>query len=149
MSMLIAWIGNTRRRDHPKARDRRSRRIFAIALGSALALPGVMTATPAVAATPSGTVVPWGGQNYWGESTVPTGLSGVVAVAGGGVHSLALKSDGTVAAWGHLDAAIPAGLTDVIAIAAGSSHSLGLKSDGTVVAWGADYLVSCAGDSLQ
>jgi hypothetical protein len=31
---------------------------------------------------------------------VPSGLAGVVAVAGGGAHSLALKTDGTIAAWG-------------------------------------------------
>ena len=31
---------------------------------------------------------------------VPSGLSKVVAVAAGSYHSLALRSDGTVAAWG-------------------------------------------------
>jgi len=54
---------------------------------------------------------------------------------------LALKSDGTVTAWGYNNfgqATVPAGLSGVTAIAAGDFHSLALKSDGTVVAWGAN-----------
>jgi hypothetical protein len=67
----------------------------------------------------------------------------VIAIAAGYYHSLALKSDGTVVAWGatgvvdYGQADVPAGLSGVTAIAAGGSHSLALKSDGTVVAWGA------------
>lgn len=44
-----------------------------------------------------GFVVAWG-YNGYGEATVPAGLSNVVAVAAGGYNSLALRSDGTVAA---------------------------------------------------
>ena len=54
-------------------------------------------------------------------------------------HNLAVKSDGTVVAWGmnfHGQATVPAGLTDVVAVANGITHSLALKSDGTVVGWG-------------
>jgi hypothetical protein len=72
---------------------------------------------------------------------VPAGLSSVVAIAAGDSHSLALKSDGTVAAWGRNNAGqikVPAGLSSVVAIAAGHYHSLALKSDGTVVAWGCE-----------
>jgi hypothetical protein len=67
------------------------------------------------------------------------GLSNVVAIAGGSLHSLALKSDGTVAAWGdntYGKTTIPVGLSNVVAIAGGGDHNLALKSDGTVVAWG-------------
>jgi len=77
------------------------------------------------------------------QTNVPAGLSGVIAIAAGYYHSLALKSDGTVVAWGatgvvdYGQADVPAGLSGVTAIAAGGSHSLALKSDGTVVAWGA------------
>ncbi len=63
-------------------------------------------------------------------------------IAAGMYHSLALKSDGTVVAWGPAffeEVKVPADLTGVVSIAAGSSHSLALKSDGTVVAWGDNY----------
>ncbi|MBV9895819.1 MAG: hypothetical protein JO020_16765, partial [Chloroflexi bacterium] len=77
-------------------------------------------------------------------------FNGVVAIAGGGYHSLALKNDGTVWAWGGnwdgelgdgttTNQSIPVqvqGLSGVTAIAAGRYFSLALKSDGTVWAWG-------------
>lgn len=103
-----------------------------------------------------GTVVGWG-RNDRGQVTGtanPTGptynsvanpvvlVTGVIAIAAGNEHSLALKSDGTVVGWGNNGSAqttIPAGLSGVIAIAAGGSHSLALKSDGTVVGWGNNH----------
>ncbi len=118
-----------------------------------------------VAAMTDGTVVAWGcGTTYpvtnttytyardFGQCTVPSGLSNVTTIAAGPFHTLALKSDGTVAAWGcgypFRDASsnyqtyyteqcnVPAGLSNVVDIAAGNWHSLALKADGTVVAWG-------------
>src|SRR5438128_1237042 len=71
--------------------------------------------------------------------TIPDGLTNMLAVSGGDSHSLALKSDGSVVAWGFGtdgQTNVPAGLTNVIAISAGSNHSLALKADGTVVGWG-------------
>jgi hypothetical protein len=56
---------------------------------------------------------------------------------------MALKSDGTVVAWGfnsYGQRHVPAGLRGVRAIAAGESHAVALKSDGTVVAWGYNAL---------
>ena len=80
------------------------------------------------------------------------GLSGVVAIACGSTHSVALKRDGSVWAWGSnfsgrlglgtknytpnpTPAMVP-GLKDVIAISAGTDHTVALKRDGTVWAWG-------------
>ncbi len=74
----------------------------------------------------------------------------VVAIAGGGSHTIELKADGTVWAWGSnelgqlgdgttIDSPAPiqvSGLTDITAIAGGDSHSIALKIDGTVWAWG-------------
>jgi Regulator of chromosome condensation (RCC1) repeat/PASTA domain len=73
---------------------------------------------------------------------VPGGLSGVTAISAGHGHSLALKGDGTVVAWGcgsifgNGQCTVPASLAGVTVIAAGLYHSLALKGDGTVVAWG-------------
>ena len=83
-----------------------------------------------------------------------SGLTGVTAIAGGYLYSLALKSDGTVWAWGwnpygelgngtYTDSNTPvqvSGFTGVTAIAGGFEHALALKSDGTVWAWGLQSL---------
>jgi hypothetical protein len=82
------------------------------------------------------------GNNDFGQLEVPAAASNAVAITAGGWHSLALREDGRVLAWGRdLDgeASVPVGLTNVVAIAAGGYHSLALRADGTVVAWGADY----------
>ncbi len=75
-------------------------------------------------------------------------LTGVTAIAGGHYHSLALKTDGTVWAWGYnghgqlgdgttTNRSTPVQvLTGVTAIAGGDHHSLAVKTDGTVWAWG-------------
>jgi len=97
-------------------------------------------ASLAEAGSPAGTVAAWG-SNEFGQANVPPGLSNVVAVAGGGNHTLAIQSNGTVAAWGYNgdgEATVPPGLTSVAAIAGGGWHSLALQSNGTVVAWGSN-----------
>lgn len=86
-----------------------------------------------------GTVVAWGSNGH-GQANVPASLTNVVAIAGGGSHSVALKTDGTLVAWGRNDRGqtqVPEGLSNVEAIAAGWFHTVVLKQDGTVVAWGA------------
>ncbi len=73
-----------------------------------------------------GTVVAWGDNSY-GLTTVPAGLTNVIAISAGGFHNLVLKSDGTVVAWGCPDegqTTIPAGLSGVFAISAGFAHNL-------------------------
>jgi len=64
-----------------------------------------------------------------------------LAVAAGENHSLGVRSDGSVAAWGdwgYGQCDVPSPNADFIAVAGGSRHSLGLKSDGTIVAWGSN-----------
>ena len=72
------------------------------------------------------------------------------SMSGGPAHSLALKNDGTLLAWGNnLDGQLGDGTTtnsstpvavssanNIVAVAAGAFHSLALKSDGTLLAWG-------------
>ena len=41
------------------------------------------------------------GDNSYGQTNIPAGLTNVVAIAVGYEHSLALRADGTVAAWGR------------------------------------------------
>jgi alpha-tubulin suppressor-like RCC1 family protein len=81
-----------------------------------------------------------GGNNSFGQRNVPATMTNdVIAIAAGGTHSLALKANGTVVAWGANDygqTTVPPGLTNVIGIAAGWQHSLALRANGTVVAWG-------------
>ncbi|MCS7336965.1 MAG: immunoglobulin domain-containing protein [Verrucomicrobiae bacterium] len=63
----------------------------------------------------------------------------MVGIAAGGRHSLALRADGTVVAWGwneYGQANVAPGLADVVAVAAGAQHSMALRSDGSVVVWG-------------
>ena len=132
-----------------------------------------------MALSSDGTVATWGynasgelGDNTRTNRSVPVavnmeaGVSAlygktVVAIAAGSDHSLALCSDGTVAAWGlnfrgqlgdntttnrlapvavNTDSGVSAlHGKKVIAIAAGYGHSLALCSDGTVAAWGYNY----------
>ncbi|GAA4224942.1 hypothetical protein GCM10022254_05670 [Actinomadura meridiana] len=120
----------------------------------------------------NGQVLAWGANDYGmvGDGTredrprpVPVRgldgsgrLNGVVRIAIGGQHGLALLGDGRVASWGHNDLGqlgdgtrqdrpTPAlissvggkdALGGVIAIAAAEKHSFALRKDGTVVAWG-------------
>jgi alpha-tubulin suppressor-like RCC1 family protein len=92
------------------------------------------------ASTLAGRVVAWGGgANFFGQTNVPAEVTAVTALAAGGSFTLALKLDGTVAAWGNNrdgQSTVPDGLSGVIALAAGDSHAVALKSDGTVVGWG-------------
>jgi alpha-tubulin suppressor-like RCC1 family protein len=100
-----------------------------------------------------GRVWEWGGigegKGAFAPHPVP-GLAGIVSLAAGGRHNLALRGDGTVWAWGandygqlgdggtqarNLPVQVP-GLAKVRQIAAGYDHSAALLEDGTAWAWG-------------
>lgn len=86
----------------------------------------------------TGKVVAWGYNNF-NQSVVPSSVSsGIVAVAAGREHSIALTEGGEVIAWGgsqFTDVPIEA-KSDVVDIASGWYHSIALKSDGKVLSWG-------------
>jgi len=88
----------------------------------------------------TGNVSAWSSTYETDESQVPIDAqSGVTAIAAGTRFAMALKTDGTVVAWGrnqYGQARVPVGLSDVIAVAAGDEFSLALTSAGQVVAWG-------------
>lgn len=90
--------------------------------------------------TTGGRVKAWGDDSF-GQTNLPAGLTNVVAVSVGANHGLALKNNGGVAAWGDNNfkqTNVPAGLGNVVAVAAGVQHSLALGADGAVIAWGDD-----------
>jgi alpha-tubulin suppressor-like RCC1 family protein len=112
--------------------------------GVALHNDGTVETWAALSQTPVIVVIgfpppPPPGPDQYGQLDVPAGLGNVVAIACGDNHTLALRDDGTVVAWGESDqgaTAIPAGLGNVIAIAAWGQHSCALQADGTIVTWG-------------
>ena len=149
-------------------RKRQRKRLSLLLLpGMALAiLLGMLVATPAQHSrgAPPGVPLTWGdnGRGQLGDGTlnnrpdpqpVPP-LSNIIAIAGGGRHSLALSADGTVYAWGANDSGQLGdgttterdqpvkvlGLANIVAIAAGGQHSLALDASGQVWSWGDDSL---------
>jgi alpha-tubulin suppressor-like RCC1 family protein len=120
--------------------DAMLRCLISIVVGS-LILATIVLRPPVTTAAQRATPVP------------ASGLDGVVAIASGGCHGLALRADGTVWGWDcdsdwELGAAPPGGgmitatpiqatgLDRVQGIATGSDHGLAVRSDGTVWAWG-------------
>jgi alpha-tubulin suppressor-like RCC1 family protein len=121
-------------------------------------------ATHSLAMGSDGMLYAWGGNSdgqlgdgsYTGRATrlqvsLPAGVS-ALGVAAGGVHTLAMGSDGTLYAWGGNEygqlgdgsaafrtppvrVSLPAGVS-ALDIAASGDHSLALSSDGTLYAWG-------------
>lgn len=105
--------------------------------GTTALLLGIATSSSVHA---GGKVAVWG-DNTFSQCLLPNGLDNVKAIAAGARHSLALKTDGTVVAWGQPDNGgadiVPEGLRGVTAIAAGCNWNLALETDGRVIGWGA------------
>jgi alpha-tubulin suppressor-like RCC1 family protein len=109
-------------------------------------------AITAAAAASDGSVIAWGagsaGSGNWpnfSQSVVPPNLATCTAVSAGWMHSLALRANGTVAAWGANtnnlgqvvnQSVVPASLGTCSAVAAGFFHSAAIRSNGTVAVWG-------------
>ncbi len=83
----------------------------------------------------------WGlWQNYI-RTNPPLDLTNISMVAASDSFCLALKPDGTLAAWGVENSGViagSAGVTNVSSIAVGQAHCLALTADGLVVAWGSN-----------
>jgi alpha-tubulin suppressor-like RCC1 family protein len=81
------------------------------------------------------------GEDYKGQSSVPEGLSNVVAIAATSSRSLALRGDGELVVWGNSDNSlgqdeIPANLGEVIRIDGGTYFNLAMLEDRSLVTWG-------------
>ena len=70
-------------------------------------------------------------------------LRDVMAISAGGGFSLAVKSNGTVVAWGEglaekerSQVTVPTSLNEVVSVAVGWNYSIALRRDGTVIGWG-------------
>lgn len=109
----------------------------------------------ALALRADGTVVGWGDDGH-GQTSVPDGLTGVVAVDTAGGSSLAVRSDGGVVAWGDPGSgvtAVPDDLGPVTAVAVGGrltddtacSVAYAVRADTTVVRWGGAASATCPG----
>ncbi|MGD0089785.1 MAG: putative Ig domain-containing protein, partial [Planctomycetota bacterium] len=107
---------------------------------------GTATLTITIVKTSPGGIA-WGDDTDY-QTDDPGDLGPLLAVAAGGQHTVALKGDGTVAAWGSDDQGQcevptnPDGVT-VTAVAAGYWHTAALLSDGTVEAWGHNTYTQC------
>ncbi len=120
--------------------------------------------TYSMALKSDGKLVGWGSNSFYKRTGVPDSLDPLVspvdritnatAVAAGGMQTVVLRADGTVAVLGSAaDTSavnVPAGLTGVTAVASGWAYAVALKSDGTVVAWGdSDYVATTVPSGLS
>lgn len=104
-----------------------------------VAILAALVATPARAQTVRG----WGSTP---AANVPADLGPCKRVALGTWHSVAIRQDGEVRAWGNNNwgqCFVPIDLGQCVAIAAGAGHTLAVRHDGTVRAWGSNVSGQC------
>ena len=85
------------------------------------------------------------GSNY-GQSTVPADIGEVRAATGGFGHSVVVRTDGSVRAWGlnsYGQTNVPAGLALVTGISAGLYHNAAVSAGGRVTCWGRNIEGQC------
>ena len=86
-----------------------------------------------------GQIVSWPSDDTTAPPPPPSLLPFKNMVAAGGTHSLAIRADGSVAAWGNAGSgqcAPPSSLGPVTMIAAGGAHSIAVRGDRMVACWG-------------
>ncbi|MBL7187601.1 MAG: hypothetical protein ISS70_14865 [Phycisphaerae bacterium] len=98
----------------------------------------VLTGSIVAKAEEAGSIVSWGAIAF---DSKKLDAKDFTAISAGYEHSLALKSDGSIAGWGKNDdgEATPPDGNDFVAISAGYSHSLALKPEGSIVGWGGNW----------
>jgi alpha-tubulin suppressor-like RCC1 family protein len=82
-------------------------------------------------------IIAWGSDADGIVSNIPEG-NDFTDVAAGKYHALAIRSNGSLVAWGWNDDGqcnVPEG-NDFIALTGGTRHSIALKSDGSLAGWG-------------
>jgi alpha-tubulin suppressor-like RCC1 family protein len=168
---VLAWGNNNVGELGTGTRIRHPSPVAVTGLGAGSGVVAIAAGTSfAMALKSNGAVLTWGnnrsgelGNGITSNSSKPvhvTGLgsgSGIIAISAGDAFALALKSDGTVLAWGNnqtgelgdgnapLDASTPqpvVGLgsgSGVVEISTGFSHALARTSSGNLYAWGDDH----------
>lgn len=101
---------------------------------------GVVAAQAGTLADSNGVLRAWG-QNDAGQANVPAGRY-VSVGAVGGTLTIAVREDGTLAAWGtappNTVTTLPSGT--YTAVVGGYAHAIALRSDGTLVSFGSNYV---------
>jgi hypothetical protein len=98
-----------------------------------------------IALREGGSVTVFGAAGHSGEYlTPPPGTNGIVRVAASQFSFYAIKSDGTMVAWGSPNTygqlTPPPSATNLIDVAGGRDHTIALRADGTVIVWGDNSL---------
>lgn len=122
----------------------RTSRPFPIGAQLLLSIGVTLAAATANPAQAQNGIAGWGIQvfdNAWHEA-------GYIGIAGGSFNTLALRSDGTLRAWGsdwYGESSVPPlppGLT-YVEVGSGRAFSVARRSDGSVVAWGTNGSGQC------